>query len=103
MLPPSPADLNSPVASPSTPSVAALSPQAPTTDIELARKAAMHSAAERARIRRQQEEEEREKERERARKKAAELEEKMKSPEMETEKEKAKELAANQVGHALHR
>ncbi|KAH9964486.1 hypothetical protein BC827DRAFT_1265765 [Russula dissimulans] len=47
-------------------------------DLELARKAAMHTAAERAKIRRQQEEEERESARERARKKAAELEEKMK-------------------------
>lgn len=42
-------------------------------DFEMARKAAMHSAAERARIRRQQDEEERERERERARKKAEEL------------------------------
>ena len=49
--------------------------------MELVRKAAMHSAAERAKIRRQLEEEEREKERERARKKAAELEEKMKGTE----------------------
>ena len=49
-------------------------------DLEEARKAAMHSAAERARLRRQQEEEEREKERERARKKAAELEARLKAP-----------------------
>ncbi|THH19734.1 hypothetical protein EW146_g1504 [Bondarzewia mesenterica] len=49
----------------------------PLADMEEVRKAAMHSAAERARLRRQQEEEEREKEKERARKKAAELEEKM--------------------------
>lgn len=47
-------------------------------DLEEARKQAMHSAAERARLRRQQEEEEREKERERARKKAAEIEAKLK-------------------------
>ena len=52
-------------------------------DLELARKAAMHSAAERAKVRRQREEEEREKERERARKKAAELEEKIKATEMD--------------------
>jgi hypothetical protein len=39
-------------------------------DVEVARKATLHSAAERARIRRQQDEEERERERERARKKA---------------------------------
>jgi serine/arginine repetitive matrix protein 2 len=62
-------------------------------DIELVRKAAMHSAAERAKIRRQLVEEEREKERERARKKAAELEDKMKS----TEKDITEEPAAVQV------
>ncbi|KZT19377.1 hypothetical protein NEOLEDRAFT_1183420 [Neolentinus lepideus HHB14362 ss-1] len=50
---------------------------------EETRKAAMHSAAERARLRRQQGEEERERERERARRKAAELEEKMKAIEAE--------------------
>ncbi|TCD70092.1 hypothetical protein EIP91_005074 [Steccherinum ochraceum] len=50
----------------------------PLVDIDEVRKAAMHSAAERARLRRQQEEEERERERERARRKAAELEAKMK-------------------------
>ncbi|KAH9947689.1 hypothetical protein B0H21DRAFT_691534 [Amylocystis lapponica] len=53
----------------------------PLVDVEEVRKAAMHSAAERARLRRQQEEEEREKQKERAMKKAAELEEKMKAPE----------------------
>ncbi|KAI0343950.1 hypothetical protein BDW22DRAFT_1355185 [Trametopsis cervina] len=55
-------------------------PAAPTpvVDIDEVRKAAMQSAAERARLRRQQEEEEREKERERARKKAAEIEAKLK-------------------------
>lgn len=87
---PSPSVLHSHVASPSSPSAVVSSPQtlaATPTDIELARKAAMHSAAERAKIRRQIEEEEREKERERARKKAAELEEKMKATEMDyTEK-----------------
>ncbi|KIP11440.1 hypothetical protein PHLGIDRAFT_124843 [Phlebiopsis gigantea 11061_1 CR5-6] len=51
----------------------------PIMDLEEARKAAMHSAAERAKLRRQQEEEEREKERERARKKAAELEARLKA------------------------
>ncbi|KAH9046491.1 hypothetical protein EDB84DRAFT_672295 [Lactarius hengduanensis] len=77
---PSPSDLNSHIASPSSPNAVVSSPQSitATADIELVRKAAMHSAAERAKIRRQLEEEEREKERERARRKAAELEEKMK-------------------------
>ena len=46
----------------------------------------MHSAAERAKLRRQQEEEEREKERERARKKAAEIEAKLKAAEEEKTK-----------------
>ncbi|THH32348.1 hypothetical protein EUX98_g1859 [Antrodiella citrinella] len=50
-------------------------------DIDEVRKAAMHSAAERAKLRRQQEEEERERERERARRKAAELEARMKEAE----------------------
>jgi hypothetical protein len=54
----------------------------------------MHSAAERAKIRRQLDEEERERERERARKKAAELEEKLKL----TEKSQTQELPATQVG-----
>ncbi|CCM01645.1 uncharacterized protein FIBRA_03706 [Fibroporia radiculosa] len=53
----------------------------PLVDLDEVRKAAMHSAAERARLRRQQEEEEREREKERARKKAAELEAKMRSEE----------------------
>lgn len=61
-------------------------------DLDEARKAAMHSAAERARLRRQQEEEEREKERERARKKAAELEARMKTAEEEKMKQKAAEV-----------
>ncbi|KAI0757262.1 hypothetical protein C8Q80DRAFT_1281926 [Daedaleopsis nitida] len=63
----------------------------PTTDVEDVRKAAMHSAAERARLRRQQEEEEREKEKERARRKAAEIEERMKAAEQAKalEREKA--------------
>lgn len=51
----------------------------PLVDLDEVRKAAMQSAAERARIRRQQEEEEREKEKERARRKAAELEERLKA------------------------
>ena len=94
---PSPSDLSSQLASPTTPSVAALSPQALTAapaDIELVRKAAMHSAAERAKVRRQREEEEREKERERARKKAAEVMEKMKSTTME----ETQEHSISQVG-----
>ena len=45
----------------------------PVIDDDEVRQAAMHNAAERARIRRQQEEQEREKEKERARKKAEEL------------------------------
>ncbi|KAI0374436.1 hypothetical protein BV20DRAFT_987685 [Pilatotrama ljubarskyi] len=62
----------------------------PIVDMEEVRKAAMHSAAERARLRRQQEEEEREKERERARRKAAELEEKMRAMEQEKAREREK-------------
>ena len=95
---PSPSDLNSHVASPSSPSVVVPSPQTLTAapaDLESVRKAAMHSAAERAKIRRQQEEEEREKERERARKKAAELEEKMKAT--DPEKDDAEKPAVVQV------
>jgi hypothetical protein len=49
----------------------------------------MHSAAERAKIRRQQDEEDRERERERARKKAEEI---------KTEKSQTQELPAAQVG-----
>ncbi|KAI0307552.1 hypothetical protein B0F90DRAFT_24199 [Multifurca ochricompacta] len=93
---PSPTGQSSCGASPSASSAAAPLPLAPTaapTDIDLARKAAMHSAAERAKIRRQLEEEERERERERARKKAVDLEEKMKI----AEKDKAKEFPAVQV------
>ena len=45
----------------------------PAIDDDEVRQAAMHNAAERARIRRQQEEEERERAKERARKKAEEL------------------------------
>lgn len=88
---PSPSDLNSHVTSPSSPSVSVPALTANPAEIELARKAAMHSAAERARIRRQLEEEEREKERERARRKAAELEEKMKATDDHTEKPEAVE------------
>ena len=94
---PSPSDLSSHFASPTTPSVVALSPQALTaapTDIEFVRKAAMHSAAERAKIRRQREEEEREKERERARKKAAEMAENRKT----TAEEETQEDPTSQVG-----
>jgi hypothetical protein len=91
VIPPSAADLSAQVTSPSSPNVAG-PPQAliaAPADIELVRKAAMHTSAERARIRRQQEEEEREKERERARRKAAELEEKMKLSEKDRDKEPA--------------
>ena len=51
----------------------------------------MHTAAERAKIRRQQDEEERERERERARKKADELL-------LKSEKSRTQELPAAQVG-----
>ncbi|KAL4243090.1 hypothetical protein ABKN59_001033 [Abortiporus biennis] len=50
-------------------------------------KATMHSAAERARLRRQQDEEEREREKERARRKAAEIEAKIKMKEAEKKAE----------------
>jgi len=61
----------------------------PAVDDDEVRQAAMHNAAERARIRRQQEEEEREKEKERARKKAEEL-----AAKIETQKAEA---SASQV------
>ena len=51
----------------------------PVIDLTEAQKKEMHSAAERARLRRQQEEQEREQEKERARKKAAELEARLKA------------------------
>ncbi|KAK7694366.1 hypothetical protein QCA50_001552 [Cerrena zonata] len=64
----------------------------PIQDIDEVRKLAMHSAAERAKLRRQQEEAEIERQKERARKKAAELEAKMKAEEEKKEaEEKAKE------------
>ena len=66
----------------------------PLVDIDEVRRAAMHSAAERARIRRQQEEEEREKEKERARRKAAELEAKFKASEEKKEEQHAKSTEA---------
>ena len=97
---PSPSDLSSHFASPTTPSVVALSPQALSAapaDIELVRKAAMHSAAERAKVRRQLEEEAREKERERARRKAAEMVESRKS----AAKEETQEDPTSQVGFLL--
>ncbi|KAI0651594.1 hypothetical protein C8Q79DRAFT_897798 [Trametes meyenii] len=76
--------------SPAIPDLALPTSTMPVVDEEEARKAAMHNAAERARLRRQHEEEEREKERERARRKAAELEEKIKAKEREVrEREKA--------------
>jgi hypothetical protein len=55
------------------------SPSSPVVDIEQVRKAAMHNAAERAKLRREQEEREREEQKERARRKAADLEAKIKS------------------------
>jgi serine/arginine repetitive matrix protein 2 len=89
-------DTSSPVAPLSTTSVVPPSPQTLTAapaEVEMARKVAMHSAAERAKARRQRDEEEREMERERARKKAGDLEEKMKS-----EKAQTQEHPAAQVG-----
>lgn len=73
----------------------------PLVDVEEVRKAAMHSAAERARLRRQQEEEEREKERERARKKAAELEAKINAAkqEKETVTEEVKAICMQLIQH----
>lgn len=65
----------------------------PAIDDDEVLQAAMHNAAERARIRRQQEEQEREKEKERARKKAEELAAKM-------EAQKA-EVSAVQVSEKL--
>jgi serine/arginine repetitive matrix protein 2 len=96
----SPSYSSSHFASPITPSAVAPSPQAltaPPADIELVRKAAMHSAAERAKLRRQQDEEERERERERARMKAAVLVEKMEP----AEKEETQEHPTTQVGFLL--
>lgn len=61
----------------------------PFVDIDEVRRAAMQSAADRARSRRQQEEQEREREKERARKKAAELEEKMKAQQEQGAREKS--------------
>lgn len=89
---PSPLDTSSHVAPSSTSSVVATSSQtAIPADLETARKVAMHTAAERAKIRRQQDEEERERERERARKKADELL-------LKSEKSRTQELPAAQVG-----
>jgi len=91
---PSPLDTSSHVAPSPTSSVVSSSPQTATpANLEMVRKAAMHSAAERAKIRRQQDEDERERERERARKKAAELDEKINAEKPQTE-----ELPACQVG-----
>ena len=72
----------------------------PLVDIDEVRKAAMHSAAERAKLRRQQEEEEREKERDRARRKAAELEAKMKEAEEKSAKEKTEAESMDKEEHA---
>ena len=80
--PPAPSASSQAGESPVTPASAL-----PTADLEEVRKVAMHTAAERARLRRQQEEEEREKEKERARKKAAEIEERMKAQELEKARE----------------
>lgn len=69
----------------------------PLVDIDEVRKAAMHSAAERARLRRQHEEEEREKERARARKKADEIEAKLKAAEEAKAAAQAKDNEAPKV------
>ncbi|KAI0359130.1 hypothetical protein OH77DRAFT_1137926 [Trametes cingulata] len=86
--------------SPATPDKVLPATTMPIVDMEEVRKAAMHSAAERARLRRQQEEEEREKERERARRKAAELEEKMKALEQEKAREREKAEAEKKRAEA---
>lgn len=67
----------------------------PIQDIDEVRKLAMHSAAERAKLRRQQEEAEIERQKERARKKAAELEAKIKAAE-EAKRKEAEEKAKEQ-------
>lgn len=68
-------------------------------DLTEAQKKEMHSAAERARLRRQQEEREREQEKERARRKAAELEARLKAKEAEKASEQTRPLSTtdNQV------
>ncbi|KAH9853130.1 hypothetical protein C2E23DRAFT_894867 [Lenzites betulinus] len=88
--PPVPSASSQAAVSPATPDKALPASTMPIADMEEIRKAAMHSAAERAKLRRQQEEEEREKERERARRKAAELEEKIKAKEQEAAREREK-------------
>ncbi|KAI8995372.1 hypothetical protein BD414DRAFT_479342 [Trametes punicea] len=88
--PPPPSTTSQADTSPATTDHALPAPTVPIVDLEEARKAAMHIAAERARLRRQQEEEEREKERERARRKAAEIEAKMKAMEEEKAREREK-------------
>lgn len=95
--PPPPPAVAQASASPVAPEPSQPAPAIPLMDLDEARKAAMHSAAERARLRRQQEEEEREKERERARKKAAELEAKLKAAEEEKAKAQAAKAAEAQV------
>ena len=75
--------------------LAPIPPALPGPDVDEVRKAAMHSAAERAKLRRQQEEEEREKEKERARKKAAEIEERIKAMEEKKVREKAEAEKSN--------
>lgn len=71
----------------------------PVIDLTEAQKKEMHSAAERARLRRQQEEREREQEKERARRKAAELEARLKAKEAEKASEQTRPLSTtdNQV------
>lgn len=101
--PPAPSASSQAAVSPATPDKALPASTMPIVDMEEVRKAAMHSAAERARLRRQQEEEEREKERERARRKAAELEERIQA-EKAREREKAeaeKKLAETEVRFCL--
>ena len=74
----------------------------PVTDLEEVRRAAMHTAAERARLRRQQEEEEREKEKERARRKAAEIEERMKAAEQAKARESEQADAEKKEQEQVH-
>ena len=94
--PPPPSASSQTADSPAAPAPPAL----PVADVDEVRKAAMHSAAERAKLRRQQEEEEREREKERARKKAAEIEERMKAKEQEKVHEREKEEAAKREADA---
>ncbi|OSD05956.1 hypothetical protein PYCCODRAFT_1474843 [Trametes coccinea BRFM310] len=98
--PPPPSAASQAATSPATTDKGLPATTLPAVDLDEARKAAMHIAAERARLRRQQEEEEREKERERARRKAAELEAKIKAMEEEKARERQKAEAEKSSAEA---